>query len=167
MNPTDFQTARDSIVKSFETKYADLKRQYCSALKNAKSETDRPRQCVLIKSALDTNGALTTLVSDFLRLNDEGACSLSPDRIHKLQSDIEKYKDQFAEIQQGRDKVFSLEKSFADIDSQTIHADGVNLFYFVLTALCLFVLIGLVFSSGISSGFNAQPVSPVVPRGFA
>ena len=167
MNPTEFQTARETNVKTFETRYADLKQQYSAALNSAKSETDRPKQCVLIKSALDINKELTTLVSNFLRLNNEGSCQLSPDRINKLQSDIEKYKAQHGEIQQGRDKIHSLETSFADVDAKAIHIEGINLFYFVLIALGIFVLIGLVFTSGIRRALYAQPVAPVVSRGFA
>lgn len=167
MNPTEFQTARDDIVKAFETKYQDLKTQYSAALNNAKTEPDRPKQCVLIKSALDTNRELTTLVSDFMRLNTDGGCELTPSKVRKLQSDIEKYKSQFADIQQGRNKVTSLEKSFAEIDAKAAHTDGINVFYFMLISVGLFVLVGLVFTSGIRRALYAQPVTPIVSRGFA
>jgi hypothetical protein len=166
MNPTEFQVSRDSVLKTFETSYSNLKTQYSTALQNAKSETDRPKQCVLIKSALDANKQLTTLVEDFVRLNTDGGCKLTPDKIQSLQKDIEKYKEQHAEIQQGKDRVFSLEKSFQDTDLKAIHADGINVFYFILIGLGVLVLVGLIFRSGINRTFNAQPISPVIPRGF-
>jgi len=166
MNPTEFQVSRDSVLKTFETSYSDLKTKYSTALNNAKSETDRPKQCVLIKSALDANKQLTTLVQDFVRLNTDGGCQLTPDKIQSLQRDIEKYKEQHAEIQQGKDRIFSLEKSFQETDLKVIHADGINVFYFILIGLGVLVLVGLIFRSGINRTFNAQPISPVISRGF-
>ena len=167
MNPTDFQVSRDTVLKTFETSYSDLKSKYTTALNNAKTETDRPKQCVLIKSALDANKQLTTLVEDFVRLNTDGGCNLTPDKIQSLQKDIEKYKGQHAEIQQGKDRVYSLEKSFQDIDLKAIHADGINVFYFIIIGLGVLVLIALIFSSGINRTFNTQPVAPVITRRFA
>jgi hypothetical protein len=166
MNPTDFQVSRDSVLKTFDTSYSDLKSKYSSALNSAKSETDRPKQCVLIKTALDTNKQLTTLVQDFIRLNTDSGCKLTPDKIQSLQKDIEKYKAQHAEIQQGKDRVYSLEKSFHDTDLKVIHADGINVFYFILIGLGVLVLVGLIFRSGINRSFNAQPIAPVIPRSF-
>jgi hypothetical protein len=166
MNPTEFQTSRQRIVQDFETKYAELKTRYSAALNSAKTETDRPKQCVLIKSALDTNGALTTLVSDFMRLNNEGGCNLNPGQVRKLQTDMEKYKTQYSDIQQGRDKLTSLEKSFAEVDAKATHVDGINIFYFMLISAGLIVLVGLVFTSGIRRALYAQPVAPVISRGF-
>ena len=166
MNPTEFQTARSTNAKAFETNYAQLKDRYSKALSSARAESDRPKQCVLIKSALDANKDLTTLVTNFLRLNDEGGRKLSPDRIHKLQGDIEKYKQQHADVQQGRDKLYSLQKSFADVDGKTIHVEGVNLFYFALICIGLLILFGLVFASGVRRALNTQPIAPIVPGRF-
>jgi len=167
MNPTEFQTAREQTVRAFEAKYEELKTRYSGALTSAQTEPDRPRQCVLIKSALDTNRELTTLVSDFMRLNSEGGCELNPGKVTKLRNDIEKYKSQYADIQQGRNKVTSLEKSFAEIDAKVTHADGINVFYFMVISVGLFALVGLVFTSGIRRALYAQPVTPIVSRGFA
>lgn len=166
MNPTEFQVSRDSVLRTFETSYSNLKTQYSTALQNAKSETDRPKQCVLIKSALDANKQLTTLVQDFVRLNTDGGCQLTPEKIQSLQKDIEKYKEQHAEIQQGKDRIFSLEKSFQETDLKAIHADGINVFYFILIGLGVLVLIGLIFRSGINRTLNTQPIAPVISRGF-
>jgi hypothetical protein len=166
MNPTEFQVSRDSVLNTFETSYSDLKTKYSTALNNAKSETDRPKQCVLIKSALDANKQLTTLVQDFVRLNTDGGCQLTPEKIQSLQNDIEKYKQQHEEIQQGKDRIFTLEKSFQETDLKVIHADGINVFYFILIGLGVLVLIGLIFRSGINRTFNAQPIAPVISRSF-
>ena len=167
MNPTEFQTDRNANAATFETNYSQLKDRYSRALQSAKTETDRPKQCVFIKDALDANKDLTTLVTNFLRLNEEGGCKLTPDRVRKLQSDIEKYKEQHAQVQQGRDKVHSLEKSFAEVDREAIHVDGVNLFYFVLIAIGLIILVGLIFASGFRRALNTQPVPSVIPGRFA
>ena len=91
---------------------------------------------------------------------------MTPDKIQSLQKDIEKYKEQHEEIQQGKDRIFTLEKSFQETDLKVIHADGINVFYFILIGLGVLVLIGLIFRSGINRTFNAQPIAPVIPRSF-
>ena len=91
---------------------------------------------------------------------------MTPDKIQSLQKDIEKYKEQHEEIQQGKDRIFTLEKSFQETDLKAIHADGINVFYFILIGLGVLVLVGLIFRSGINRTFNAQPISPIISRGF-
>ena len=102
-----------------------------------------------------------------MRLNQTGGCELTPAKIQTLRDDIEKFKKQHADIQQGKDRIHSLEMSFADLDAKTLHTDGVNMFYFVVIGTGVLALVGLVFRSGIHRAFNAQSVAPVVPRGFA
>jgi hypothetical protein len=102
-----------------------------------------------------------------MRQNSEGGCDLQPNQVTKLRNDIEKYKSQYADIQQGRNKLTSLEKSFAELDAKATHTDGINVFYFMLISVGLFALVGLVFISGIRRALYAQPVTPIVSRGFA
>ena len=164
MNPTEFTAARGAAESKFETEYQKAKQRYKDALAGAKSTTDRAQQCVRISDALKANKDLTTLVGDFSRLGDEGGCTLSPANARKLRADIEKYKSQYVEIQQGRDRLYSLQTSYADADAQATHVEGVNLFYFIAIGIALIVLVFLVLGSGVSSVFNAQPISAVVPR---
>ena len=167
MNPVEFQTTRASNLRAFEQNYATKKAQYTAALNSARTTTDRAQQCVFIKSALDANKQLSVVVEDLLRLNQTGGCELTPAKIQTLRDDIEKFKKQHADIQQGKDRIHSLEMSFADLDAKTLHTDGVNMFYFVVIGTGVLALVGLVFRSGIHRAFNAQSVAPVVPRGFA
>jgi len=166
MNPSDFQQAREARLKAFDEKYNAAKQAYGDALQKAISEQDRSSQCVLIKNALDKNKELTQLVSEMLTPSGSSGCKLTADKMTALRQDIEKYKKQYEEIRQGRDRIHALQMAYADVEKRVHVLHGIETIYIVLLALVSILLIILVFHSGISSIFNAQPVAPVVPRGF-
>ena len=166
MNPGEFRIEREKRVKEFEDKYATLKTEYSTALRSAMNETDRAKQCVLIKTALDKNREITTAVQSFLTLSDDKSCKLTPEMVRGLRADIEKYKEQHAEIQQGRDRVFALQQSYQQLQQQTTVLQGSQFIYLVLVGISMLVLFILVSASSIRDVLNTQPVAPVVPRGF-
>lgn len=167
MNPSEFQSARQGQLKTFEEKYAVLKSQYSTALQDSISETDRTKQSVLIKAAMDSNEKLTALVQEFLVGSDSGGCKLTPQKIRSLREDIETYKKQYGDIQQGRDKIYALQQSYNSLEQKIEVLRGVEFIYLVLLALGLIVLIGLVFYSGVSRAFNTQSIPSIIPGGFA
>jgi len=166
MNPSEFQSARQGRLKTFEEKYAVLKSQYSEALKKSISETDRTNQCVLIKAALDANEKLTALVQEFLVGSGSGNCKVTAEKIRSLREDIETYKKQYAEIQQGRDKIYALQSSYDSLEQKIEVLRGIGFVYVVLISFGLIMLVLLMFYSGISRAFNTQSVSSVIPGGF-
>jgi len=162
MNPTDFKVAREQRLKIFEEKYASLKQVYSDALQKSISETDRSKQCVLIKKALEINQKLTALVQEFLVGTDGGNCKVTPDRIRQLRQDMETYKTQYAEIQQGRDRIHALQKSLYELEEKVQVVRGVDFMFMCLLAFGVILLVLLMFHSGISSAFNTYAVSPVL-----
>lgn len=166
MNPQEFRTERDKRLKEFEDNYASLKTQYSAALRSAMTERDRARQCVLIKTALDKNKEITTAVQSFLTLSDDKTCKLSPEMIRNLRADIEKYKEQHGEIQQGRDRVYSLQQSYDQLQQHTAVVHGSQFLYVILIVCSLIVLVVLVGASSVRDVFNAESVASIVPRGF-
>jgi hypothetical protein len=83
-----------------------------------------------------------------------------------LRADIEKYKAQHAEIQQGRDRVFALRQTLALEEQKVDIVHGSQMLYLGLLIIVLLVLVLVVIRSGIRSAFNAQSVSSVVPGRF-
>lgn len=164
MNPQEFRTERDKRLREFEGKYATLKTEYSSALRSAMGEKDRAKQCVLIKNALDKNKEITGVVQSFLTLSDDKTCKLTPEMVRNLRADIEKYKQQHAEIQQGRDRVYALQRSYDQLQQQTAVVHGSQFLYVILLAVSAFVLFLLVSASSIRDVLNAKPVAPIVPR---
>ena len=163
MNPNEFKVAREQRLKIFEERYAYLKQVYSDALQKSISETDRAKQCMLIKKALDANQKLTALVQEFLAVSDSKTCSVTPARIRQLRQDMETYKSQYAEIQQGRDKIYSLQKAYDDLEEKIVVVQGVEFIYACLLAFGLILLVLLMFHSGIRSALNANSVSSVIP----
>jgi len=166
MNPSDFHSTRTSQLKVFEDKYAVLKSQYSEALNKSISETDRAKQCVLIKSALDANQKLTELVQGFLVGSDSGGCKLTPEKVRSLRDDIDKYKKQYEEIQQGKNNIYALQKSHDELQQKIEVLHGIETMYIVVLALGLIILTYFVISSGIRGTFNTQSVSSILPGGF-
>ena len=163
MNPSDFQQAREARLKAFDEKYKLSKQEYADALQKAISEKDRASQCVLIKNALDKNKELTQLVGEMLTPSGSSGCKLTADKIRALRTDVEKYKTQFAEIRQGRDRIHALQMSYADMEKRVNVLHGIETIYVVLLALVSILLVILVFHSGISSIFNTKSVASIVP----
>lgn len=162
MNPNEFKVAREQRLKIFEDKYASLKQVYSDALKSSISETDRTKQCMLIKKTLDANQKLTALVQEFLAVSDSKTCSVTPERIRQLRQDMETYKSQYAEIQQGRDKIHSLQKAYDDLEQKIEVVHGVEFIYASLLAFGLLMLVLLMFHSGIRSALDTYSVSPII-----
>jgi len=166
MNPSEFRTERDKRLKEFEDKYESLKTEYSAALQSAINEPDRAKQCMLIKTALDKNKEITTAVQSFLTLSDDKSCKLTPEVIRSLRADIEKYKQQHAEIQQGRDRVYSLQQSYDQLQHQSAVVQGSQLLYIIILAVAGLVLFILVSASSIRDILNAEPVAAIIPRSF-
>jgi cell fate (sporulation/competence/biofilm development) regulator YlbF (YheA/YmcA/DUF963 family) len=162
MNPSDFKVAREQRLKIFEERYAYLKQMYSDALKKSISETDRTKQCMLIKKTLEANQKLTALVQEFLAVSDSKTCSVTPERIRQLRQDMETYKTQYGEIQQGRDKIYSLQKAYDTLEQKIEVVRGVEFIYACLLAFGVILLVLLMFNSGIRSALNAYSVSSVV-----
>jgi hypothetical protein len=166
MNPGEFRVEREKRLKEFEDRYAALKSEYSTALRSAMNETDRAKQCVLIKTALDKNREITTAVESFLTLSDDKSCKLTPEMVRSLRADIEKYKQQHADIQQGRDRVYALQQSYEQLQQQSTVLQGSQFIYLVLVGISMLVLFILVSASSIRDVLNTQPVAPVVPGRF-
>lgn len=166
MNPSEFRLEREKRLKEFEDRYTLLKGEYSTAIRSAMNETDRAKQCVLIKNALDKNKELTQLIQSFLTLSDDKSCRLSPEMVRKLRADIEKYKEQHEKIQQGRDRLYSLQQSYEQLEQQNTVVQGSQFLYVIFVACAIFVLIFLIGASSIRDVFNTQPVTPVISRGF-
>jgi hypothetical protein len=166
MNPSEFRVEREKRLKEFDNTYTGLKRDYSSALTSAMKETDRAKQCVLIKTALDKNKELTTAVQSFLTLSDDKSCKLTPEMVRNLRADIEKYKKQYAEIQQGRDRVYALQQSYEQLQQQSDVLHGSQFLYVILIAIAIIILVVLVGASRIRDVLNAEPIAPVIPRSF-
>lgn len=166
MSLTDFQTSREASMTSFTTQYDNLKTRYRKGLDDALKEEDRPTQCVHIKDALQTNKKMTELVQGFLATSDPQTCNVTKSQLRNLHADVQSYKDQHAEIQQGRDKVRSLENAYASVQDEINMAKGIGFWYLVgLIALAVIAVSAMVGSS-IRSALNAQSVSPVFSGSF-
>jgi hypothetical protein len=166
MNPQEFRVERDKRLKEFNDKYASLKAEYSTALRSAMNETDRAKQCMLIKTTLDKNREITQLIESFLTLSDGKTCRLDAAMIRNLRADIEKYKQHHADIKQGRDKVYSLQESYNQVQQESNVAQGTQFLYVILLAFAAIVVVILIGASRIRDVFNAQPIAPVISRGF-
>ena len=167
MNAKEFQLAREQRLQTFEVQYAELKTQYAAALRTAKDEKDRTTQCVLIKSALELNQRLTALVQAYLMGTDSGDCKLTQDKIRNLRADIERYREQHGEIQQGRDKLHAMEQTLATLDEKVYVASGLEFVYMAVLGCILILLVVFLMSSSVRSVFNANAIAPPNPRRFA
>ena len=167
MNPSDFKVAREQRLKIFEERYAHLKQVYSDALQKSISETDRAKQCMLIKKTLEANQKLTALVQEFLAVSDSKTCSVTPGRIRQLRQDMETYKTQHGEIQQGRDKMYSLQRAYDKLQDKIEVVYGTEFIYACLLAFGLILLVLLMFNSGIRSALDANSISSVIPGSSA
>jgi hypothetical protein len=167
MNPQEFRVERDKRLREFNDKYASLKREYSAALQSSMNETDRAKQCMLIKTTLDKNREITQLIESFLTLSDGKSCKLTQTMIRNLRADIEKYKQHHAQIKQGRDRLYTLQESYNQVQQEFNVAQGSQFLYVILLSFAVIVVVVLVGASRVRDVFNAQPISPVVPRRFA
>ena len=152
---------------SFQTQYDALKSRYRASLDNAMKEQDRPTQCVHIKDALQTNKKLTELVQGFLAVSDPQTCALTPAKLQNLHADVQSYKDQHSEIQQGRDSLRSMENAYASLQDDINRTKGIGFWYLVLLVILAAVVVVLLVWSSIGSVFNTQSVATVLPGRFA
>jgi hypothetical protein len=167
MSLTDFQTSRATSMASFQTQYDTLKTRYRTSLDNAIKEQDRPQQCVHIKDALDTNKKMTELVQGFLAVSDPETCKLSQGQLRNLHADVQSYKDQFAEIQQGADNQRSLENAYASVQDEISVTKGASFWYLMLLIALTVVAVSAMVGSSIRSALNTQSVAPVFSGRFA
>lgn len=167
MNASEFQSARGERLKAFDRDYIALKQNYDVALNTAINEQDRPTQCQRIKEVLDVNKKMSQLVQEVLVGSEEGTCKLSVDRVRQLRNDIEMYKQQYADIQQGKDRVYALRQALSKEEERVNIVKGAQALYLGLLALILIVLVVLVIRASLTGVFNTQSVSQVSARGFA
>jgi hypothetical protein len=166
MNPQEFQVERDKRLREFNDKYASLKREYSAALQSSMNEKDRAKQCMLIKTTLDKNREITQLIESFLTLSDGKTCKLTQTMIRNLRADIEKYKQQHAQIKEGRERLYTLQESYNQVQHESSVAQGSQFLYVILIAFAVVVVVVMVGASRIRDIFNAEPVAPVIPRRF-
>jgi hypothetical protein len=166
MNPQEFRVERDKRLKEFNDKYTSLKGEYSAALQSSMNETDRAKQCMLIKTTLDKNREITQLIESFLMLSDGNNCKLTQTMIRNLRADIEKYKQHHTDIKQGRDRVYTLQESYNQVQQESNVAQGAQFLYVILIAFAVTVVIVLIGASRIRDILNTKPVAPVIPRGF-
>ena len=166
MNPQEFQVERDKRLREFNDKYASLKREYSAALQSSMNEQDRAKQCMLIKTTLDKNREITQLIESFLTLSDGKTCKLTQTMIRNLRADIEKYKQQHAQIKEGRERLYTLQESYNQVQHESSVAQGSQFLYVILIAFAVVVVVVMVGASRIRDIFNAEPVAPVIPRRF-
>ena len=166
MSLTDFKTSRDASMASFQTQYDALKAEYRKSLDDSIREQDRPTQCVHIKNALQTNKKLTELVQGFLATTDPQTSNMTQEQLRNLHADIQTYKDQHNEIQQGRDKLRSLENAYASVQDEIKMAKGVGFWYLVGLIALTVIAVAAMAGSSIRSALNTQSVSPVFTGSF-
>ena len=166
MNASEFQAGRNTQLTEFQKQYTDLKSQYSSAVVNALKEQDRPRQCMQIKQALDTNKRITALLKSFRGTVDPGTCKANPNLKPTLQADLEKYNKQYEEIQQGQDQLSGLKYAIEQTKEKTKDIREQFSWYFVLLVVSVLALLFIVlFRSTSSSIFNTEPSMPVLSTG--
>ena len=166
MSLSDFQTSREASMTSFHTQYDNLKTLYRKRLDDALKEQDRPTQCVHIKDALQTNKKMTELVQGFLATTDPQTCNVTQLQLQNLHYDLQTYKDQHAEIQQGRHKLQSLENAYASVQDEIKMAKGVGFWYLVGLIALTVIAVAAMAGSSIRSALNTQSVSPVFSGSF-
>lgn len=166
MSLTDFQTSRATSMASFQTQYDALKARYRTSLDNAIKEEDRPTQCVHIKDALQTNKKMTELVQGFLATADPETCKVTQSQLRNLHADVKDYKDQHDEIQQGQDKLRSLENAYASVQDEISVVKGTGFWYLVLLIAITVIAVAAMVGSSIRSALNTQSVTPVFPGRF-
>jgi hypothetical protein len=163
MEASDFQSARDSQLQSFQKQYDGLKSTYSSSVVNALKEQDRSKQCMLIKQVLDTNKKITALISSFKGTVDPGTCKANPMLKQTLDKDLDEYNKQYENIQQGTSQLEGLKNTIQDTNEKSKEVEKMFPWYAVLVIVSILVLIfAIVFRSGSSSAVNAQPSAPVL-----
>ena len=165
MEASEFQSARNSQLSTFQKQYDGLKAEYSSGVVNALKEQDRAKQCVLMKQVLDTNKKITGLIKSFSGTVDPGFCKANPLLKQKLQSDLEEYNKQYEDIQQGSDHLTALKNSIQTANDQTEQIKKWFPWYSVLIVLSILILVFIIVFRTTSSAFNTQPSAPILPGG--
>ena len=162
MEASEFQTSRDTQLKSFQQQYDSLKTGYSSSVVNALREQDRSKQCMLIKQVLDTNKKITALIKSFQGTIDPGTCKANPLLKQKLQSDLDEYNKQYENIQQGNSHLDALKNAIENTNEKAKEVEQRFPWYAVLVIVSLLLLIfAIVFRSGSSSAVNTQASTSV------
>lgn len=165
MNATEISSDRAAQLRQFETKYSELRKKYADALQHAIDVSDRPKQCMHIKEALDANKQITSLIQGFIGTT-ESKNKLNADRIQKLRNDIEQYKLQHEEIQQGKDKLYALQRARSQLDEKVEISYGLQMIYIAIIVIGVVILLFTILGSSFRSVGNTQSVTSVVPGGF-
>jgi hypothetical protein len=161
MNTTEFKTQRGKQLADFQKQYTDLKTEYSTAVINAVKEQDRSKQCILIKQVLDTNKKITALLNAFNSNVDPGTCKSNPELKTRLMADLNQYKKEHEEIQQGREQLVGLQNALERTKEKTTEINEMFSWYAVLVGLSVVILIFIIIFRTSSSMFNTQPSAPV------
>lgn len=161
MNTTEFKTQRSKQLADFQKQYGDLKTEYSTAVINAVKEQDRSKQCMLIKQVLDTNKKITALLNSFNANVDPGTCKANPELKTRLLADLNQYKKEHEEIQQGREQLVGLQNALERTKEKTIEINDMFSWYAVLIGVSVLILLFIIMFRTSSSMFNTQPSAPV------
>jgi hypothetical protein len=161
MNTTEFKTHRSKQLADFQKQYGDLKTEYSTSVTNAVKEQDRSKQCILIKQVLDVNKKITALLNSFSGNIDPGTCKSNPELKTRLLGDLNQYKKEHEEIQQGREQLVGLKSALERTKEKTEEINDMFSWYAVLIGMSVVVLIFIIIFRTTSSMFNTQPSAPV------
>lgn len=165
MNASEISSNREAQLKQFESKYSELRNKYADALQHAIDVSDRPKQCMHIKQALDANKEITTLIQGFVATTETGG-KVTADRLQTLRNDIEQYKIQHGEIQQGKDKLYALQRARSQLDEKVEISYGIQMIYIAIIVIGIVILLFTILGSSFRGVSNTQTIPSVVPGGF-
>ena len=165
MDVQRFRDSRETDLKAFKDEYAFLKTSYASALASAIRETDPQKQQELIQQVLQANADMSDRVREMLGTLTKGQQGFNPADVNALTKELIQYQQEYAEIEQSREKVNTL-KRIHTTNTQIVQSETVlyNL-YIVVFVVLVFAVAYLVFRTealrAITQTVQQLPTLPV------
>jgi hypothetical protein len=163
MEASEFRIERKRQLKEFQDTYGSLKSRYSSAVVSALKEPDRSKQCLLIQQVLDANKNVTSFLRSFSSSVDPSTCKADPTLQPRLLSDMETYRREHEDIQQGRDQVSALKHAIERTREKASSIAGLFSWYAVLIAVSVGLLLFIIV---FRTGGSISVPAPVPAVGF-
>lgn len=155
MDIKTFQDSRTAQLAEFDSRYADLNRQYSTLILAAIQEKDASEQQMLIQQILDINAEMSADVRSMLDVLNKGPTQFSSTVIGGLTDDLIKFQKQYKEVTSAKDKVSTLKRIQTTTTQKLADANHAFMIYVgAIVALCIIIVLLVIRVSWIRTVFD-------------
>jgi hypothetical protein len=147
MDVSKFRDSRKTQLADFETQYSSLKTEYSRLLLAAIQEQDPQKQQELVTQVLGLNSEMSEQLRGILSSLNKGSGSFDSKTLDELTNELITYQKQYAEIEQGKDRVNTLKLIHTTTKQKLSDAQNMYTFYLIALLVLCFLIVFLIIRS--------------------